>query len=132
MSNFNHSAYKVLTVLISISAKLFSVQKENLSKKELLMNRKLTLGVLCGLLGMLTHAEAQTSRPTSRPSSRPTKRQLRAAKKIVGAKPAEQNSTRLLKDIIWYSSMDEAKAQAKRQKKLIFWMHSVGNLPGKI
>lgn len=96
------------------------------------MNRSLKLGLLCGVLSLATHAEAQTSRPTSRPSSRPTKKELRKARKVVSAAPAEENSTRLLKDIIWYSDLTQAKAEAKRTKKLIFWMHTVGNLPGKI
>ncbi|MDF1663235.1 MAG: hypothetical protein P1V97_15775 [Planctomycetota bacterium] len=96
------------------------------------MIRSLKLGLLCSLLSLATHAEAQTSRPTSRPSSRPTKKELRKARKVVSAAPAEENSTRLLKDIIWYSDLAQAKAIAKRTNKLIFWMHSVGNLPGKI
>lgn len=96
------------------------------------MTRSLKIGLLCGLLSLATQVDAQTSRPTSRPSSRPTKKELRKARKIVSAAPSEENSTRLLKDIIWYSDLAQAKSEAKRTKKLIFWMHSVGNLPGKI
>lgn len=96
------------------------------------MKRVMKLGLLCSVLSLAAHAEAQTSRPTSRPSSRPTKRQLKKARKIVAPEASEQNSTRLLKDIIWYSDLAVAKSEAKRKKKLIFWMHSVGNLPGKI
>lgn len=36
----------------------------------------------------------------------------------------------LTKGITWYTSLDEAKAAAKKSGKPIFWMHMLGDLTG--
>ncbi len=45
----------------------------------------------------------------------------------------EQVKTRteaLMKDIPWVNNLDELKAKARQENKLIFWMQIVGDLDG--
>jgi hypothetical protein len=37
---------------------------------------------------------------------------------------------RLTRDIHWCDSLDQAKDEAKKQGKMIFWMHMLGNISG--
>ena len=95
------------------------------------MSKALQLSLMCGLLCASTTALAQTSRPTSQPTSRPD-RKSKVNKRVVPADVSEKNATRLLLKMMWHSDLEKAKARAKKEKKLIFWMHSVGELSGKL
>ena len=46
------------------------------------------------------------------------------------SKFVEQRVTKLTEQINWLSSLDEAKEQARKQKKPIFWLHALGDLDG--
>ena len=90
-----------------------------------------SLALCCGL------AEAQTSRPTSRPANdrearRAERRAAQRARKLVTPEASRANSGKLIDEINWHRSLAEAKTEARRQKKLVFWMHSVGDLTGKL
>jgi hypothetical protein len=34
------------------------------------------------------------------------------------------------KDINWYTALDDARAQAKHEGKLVFWLHMLGSING--
>jgi hypothetical protein len=42
----------------------------------------------------------------------------------------ENQVTKLTIQLHWLSSLDEAKQQAQKEKKLIFWLHALGDLEG--
>jgi hypothetical protein len=42
----------------------------------------------------------------------------------------EKQVAKLTTQVHWLSSLDEAKEQAKKEKKLIFWLHALGDLDG--
>jgi hypothetical protein len=48
----------------------------------------------------------------------------------VPSKIVEQQVTKLTTKVKWLSSLDEAKEQALKQKKPIFWLHALGDLDG--
>jgi hypothetical protein len=97
------------------------------------MSKLLHLSLMCGLLSVSTSALAQTSRPTSQPAQKRKKNKKGTpARKLVAADQSEQNSVKLLTKMIWHSDLEKAKASAKKQKKLIFWIHAVGDLSDKL
>jgi hypothetical protein len=46
------------------------------------------------------------------------------------SKFVEQRVAKLTTQVQWLSSLDEAKELARKQKKLIFWLHALGDLDG--
>ena len=42
----------------------------------------------------------------------------------------EKQVEKLTKKVQWCSSLDEAKEKAQASKKLIFWLHALGDLDG--
>jgi len=52
------------------------------------------------------------------------------ADRYVGGDEANKNNSKLVKEIHWYQNLDEAQAVAKKQHKLIFWIHMLGKLDG--
>ena len=42
----------------------------------------------------------------------------------------QKQVTKLTTQINWLSSLDEAKEKARKEKKLIFWLHALGDLDG--
>jgi len=46
------------------------------------------------------------------------------------SKFVEQRVTKLTEQINWLSSLDDAKEQARKQRKPIFWLHALGDLDG--
>jgi len=52
------------------------------------------------------------------------------SRKVVAPEQAHENSEKLLTEIDWHKSLNEAKAVAQREGKLVFWMHMLGDLGG--
>jgi hypothetical protein len=50
---------------------------------------------------------------------------------VVPSGIVEKRVEKLYDKIHWYTSLDEAKAIAKQQKKPIFWVHLLGELDGE-
>ena len=42
----------------------------------------------------------------------------------------EKRVEQLTRQIHWHSSLEEAKAQAQKENKPIFWLHALGDLDG--
>jgi len=53
-----------------------------------------------------------------------------AAPPTIPSKIVEKQVAKLTTQVHWLSSLDEAKEQAKKEKKLIFWLHALGDLDG--
>jgi hypothetical protein len=55
-------------------------------------------------------------------------------KKDVGATVpspiVEKQVAKLTSKVHWHSDLEEAKAEAKKQNKMIFWLHALGDLDG--
>jgi hypothetical protein len=50
---------------------------------------------------------------------------------LVPSKVVEKKVAKLTTQINWQSSLDEAKAEAKKKNKPIFWLHALGDLDGE-
>lgn len=50
--------------------------------------------------------------------------------KVVAGSEASRNAQKLVTKIHWTQSLDEAKLQAQKEGKMIFWMHMLGSLEG--
>jgi len=48
----------------------------------------------------------------------------------IPSKVVEKQVTKLTQKVHWLSSLDEARAEAQKQKKPIFWLHALGDLDG--
>jgi hypothetical protein len=48
----------------------------------------------------------------------------------VPSKTVEKQVAKLTQKVKWLSSLDEAKEEARKQKKPIFWLHALGDLDG--
>jgi hypothetical protein len=42
----------------------------------------------------------------------------------------EKQVTKLNTKVHWYDSLDEAKEKAKKENKLVLWLHALGDLDG--
>jgi len=49
---------------------------------------------------------------------------------FVPATEASRNAHVVNKGVHWYTGMEEAQAAAKKEGKLIFWMHMLGTMEG--
>jgi hypothetical protein len=76
------------------------------------MFKRVMLGVFFIALGAASSAPAADESP-----------------KIPGA-IVEKQVKRLTHKVHWCSSLDEAKYKAQASKKLIFWLHALGDLEG--
>jgi hypothetical protein len=65
-------------------------------------------------------------------AARDPERKARVTIKGVGAdgEDTSRQTAELTKDIAWKATLDEAKAAAKKDGKLIFWLHILGDLDG--
>lgn len=52
------------------------------------------------------------------------------AEKVLNGAVCAQRVNELTNSINWYSSLDDAKQKAKREKKLILWVNMLGKLEG--
>ena len=52
------------------------------------------------------------------------------AQNVIPGAQAQQNVSRLLSQVPWTTSLEQAKAQAQKEGKLIFWVHMLGSLNG--
>jgi len=55
---------------------------------------------------------------------------VNAAPRIVPGTQAHENTNRLTTEIHWYNNLNSAEAEARRENKLVFWMHMLGTLDG--
>jgi hypothetical protein len=53
-----------------------------------------------------------------------------AAPKFVPGYEAHTRASKLTSEIHWYQNLPSAEAEARRQGKLVFWMHMLGHLDG--
>lgn len=49
---------------------------------------------------------------------------------LVDPTTVEASVSKVTSQIEWFSSIDDAKAEAKRTGKMILWMHALGELTG--
>lgn len=49
---------------------------------------------------------------------------------IVDSATIEKNVDRVLEEVRWFDSYEEARAEAQKQKKPIVWIHALGDLQG--
>ena len=66
----------------------------------------------------------------SRAASLPDSLKERLMKRVVPAEVAHEYATDLTQKISWQRSLQDAEALAKKENKLVFWMHMLGNLEG--
>lgn len=52
------------------------------------------------------------------------------AQNVISGADAQRNVQRLLSQVHWTSSLTQARQQAQREGKLIFWVHMLGSLTG--
>ena len=50
--------------------------------------------------------------------------------KVIPGCDAKKNAQKLVTQVSWSKSLEEAKSRAQQQGKLIFWMHMLGSLEG--
>lgn len=50
--------------------------------------------------------------------------------RMVSGDDAQARVNNLTSEIRWYQSLDQAKAVAREQGKMVFWVHMLGNLSG--
>ena len=51
-------------------------------------------------------------------------------KGVMSPEEAGKNTARLLSNIRWTTSLDDAKSEARKSGKLIFWVHMRGKIDG--
>jgi hypothetical protein len=49
---------------------------------------------------------------------------------VLMSEDARRNAHVVNKGIKWHTSLEEAQAQAKKEGKMIFWMHMLGTIDG--
>jgi hypothetical protein len=49
---------------------------------------------------------------------------------VVPGEVADKQAYVTNKGIRWYTSLDEAEAEARKQGKLVFWLHMLGTIDG--
>ena len=49
---------------------------------------------------------------------------------LLTGKTVSKNVATVLNSITWYKDLDQAKAEAKRLHRAIFWLHALGDLGG--
>ena len=49
---------------------------------------------------------------------------------VIPGDQAQRNTSRLVKQIHWTQSLAEAQTQARKEGKLVFWMHMLGSMEG--
>jgi hypothetical protein len=42
----------------------------------------------------------------------------------------EKQVNKLTRKVPWYDSLDEAREKAKKENKLVLWLHALGDLDG--
>ena len=53
-----------------------------------------------------------------------------AGPRIVPGEQAHEQTHKLTSEIHWYTNVNSAEAEARRENKLVFWMHMLGTLDG--
>ncbi len=53
-----------------------------------------------------------------------------ARPRMVSGADAQQRVNNLTNEMRWYKSLDQAKAVARSQDKMVFWVHMLGDLSG--
>lgn len=53
-----------------------------------------------------------------------------AQPRVIAPEEASKNVSRLVTEIPWQTSLATAKAQARRENKLVFWVHMRGKIDG--
>jgi hypothetical protein len=48
----------------------------------------------------------------------------------IPSKIVQKQVKKLTEKIHWYESLDEARERAKKEHKLVFWLHALGDLDG--
>jgi hypothetical protein len=74
--------------------------------------RRLLAGLLAGLLGLASLVPAADQNPT------------------IPSKVVEKQVKKLTQKVHWYDSLDEAMEKARKENKLVFWLHALGDLDG--
>ena len=87
------------------------VKKAPGTMRTAVMFRRLTAGLLVTLFAA----------PSLLPAADPPK---------IPSTVVEKQVEKLTKKVHWCSSLDEAKEKAQASKKLIFWLHALGDLDG--
>jgi len=52
------------------------------------------------------------------------------AEKVIQGEVCEENVHKLTSDIEWYKNLHKAEDAAKKDGKMIFWLHMVGKIDG--
>jgi hypothetical protein len=76
------------------------------------MSKRLLPGLLFGLLAAVPWVPAADQSPK------------------IPSQIVEKQVHKLTKKVHWYSSLEEAKEKAKKENKLVLWLHALGDLDG--
>ena len=91
------------------------------------MRRLIGASLLIALLAVsLSEARIKPPRPTSG-----TGVEKKDVGPLVPSKVVEKKVAKLTTAINWHSSLDDAKAEAQKKNKPIFWLHALGDLDGE-
>jgi hypothetical protein len=88
------------------------------------MRRGITLALIIGVLAFGSQATFAQQKAKKK------LKEKKATSNLVTGAQVEKKVATLTKEVNWLSSLEEAKKQAREEKKAIFWLHALGDLDG--